>query len=90
MADMIIAFLQDELARLLVEPVLPQEAAATTEELPPPMLPGNHEHSSICLEERNLRSAVVRSKVRAHIDFTHACGRPQWHVFREMEPSSFM
>eukprot|EP00884_Botryococcus_braunii_P021062 jgi/Botrbrau1/763/Bobra.0181s0021.1 len=62
MADIIIAFLQDELARLLVEPVLPQEAAAAAEELPPPMLPGNHEHSSICLEERNLRSAVVRSK----------------------------
>lgn len=64
MADIIIAFLQDELARLLVDPVSPQEIAATTEELPPPMLPGNYEHSSICLEEQNLRSAVVRSKVR--------------------------
>lgn len=62
MADMIIAFLQDELAQLLARPFTTEELAETNEPLQPPMLPQNYEHSSTCLEEAKLQQAVLRAK----------------------------
>lgn len=63
MADAVIAFLQDEMARLLADPVSQQELASTVRPLQPPMLPNNSEYLSGCLNGTSLSAAVVSNKV---------------------------
>ncbi len=58
MADIVIGFLQDQLAQLLFDPVSPKELESILEPFLPPMFPRNDERDAACLSGESLRKAV--------------------------------
>lgn len=65
MAELVLSFLQDQLASLLWNPLSDLEVAAVKNyQLPPPMMPGNAGLLGTCLEKQSLQDSVIENRVR--------------------------
>eukprot|EP00884_Botryococcus_braunii_P016639 jgi/Botrbrau1/3659/Bobra.0204s0049.1 len=62
MADLVLAFLQDELASLLLEHSSHEPIASLPKELPPPIFANNTNKFGVCLEEKDLESASIERR----------------------------
>jgi hypothetical protein len=64
MADAMIAWLQDQLALVLLSPPGQQEHASAAKALPFPLLERNSETTVDCLEDTSLQKASLKNMVR--------------------------